>query len=51
MKKPVLAVLLAACLSLSLILPATAASSAAPTDEAAQVVNALGIMVGDAQEI
>ena len=49
MKKPVLAVLLATCLSLSLILPATAASSAAPTDEAAQVVNALGIMVGDAQ--
>lgn len=49
MKHRILAACLAACLSLTLILPASAASSAAPADEAAQVVNALGIMVGDAQ--
>ena len=49
MKNRFLAVLTAACLSLALILPAGAASSAPSSDEAAQVVNALGIMVGDSQ--
>ena len=49
MKQRVLAVLTAACLSLTLLLPAWAAPASASADEAAQVVNALGIMVGDAQ--
>lgn len=48
MKRRIGVVLTAAALSLTLIIPALAAS-AAPTsvDEAAQVVNALGIIVGD----
>ncbi|MGI5963512.1 MAG: S-layer homology domain-containing protein [Lawsonibacter sp.] len=46
MKHRVTAVLTAVCLSLALVLPASAAPSAT---DAAQVVNALGIMVGDAQ--
>ncbi|MEA4932507.1 MAG: S-layer homology domain-containing protein [Lawsonibacter sp.] len=45
MKKYIPAVLLAVCLSL--MVPAFAASAPASTSEAAQVVNALGIMVGD----
>lgn len=45
MKKYIPAVLLAVCLSL--MVPVFSASAPASTSEAAQVVNALGIMVGD----
>lgn len=48
MKKQVASVLLAVCLSLALAVPAWAAAASVSADEAAQVVNALGIMVGDA---
>ena len=48
MKRRILTVLLACCLSLSLAVPALAASAApASAEEASQVVSALGIMTGD----
>ena len=39
--------ILAACLTLSLALPASAAGNAAPLEDASQAVTALGIMSGD----
>lgn len=48
MKTKCTAALLAACLSLSLALPVSAAGPAAGAEEAARVVTALGIMAGDA---
>ena len=48
MKRRILTALLACCLSLSLAVPALAASAApASVEEASQVVSALGIMTGD----
>lgn len=48
MKKRIGAALLAVCLSVSLAVPARAASASVSTDEAVQVINILGIMSGDA---
>ena len=45
--KRILSALLSLCLTLSLVLPATAAGSAVSLDEALQAVTALGIMSGD----
>jgi len=45
--KRFLSALLAACLTAALVLPATAAGTAASLEEAAQAVTALGIMSGD----
>ena len=42
--------LLAACLTLTLVLPATAAGSAASLEEATQAVNALGILSGQVSQ-
>ena len=49
MKKRIFTALLAACLALSLALPALAAPSAISTDEAVQALSALGIVSGDDQ--
>lgn len=45
--KRLFSALLAACLSLALVLPASAAGNAAPLEEATQAVTALGIVNGD----
>jgi len=45
--KRIAAALLALCLSAALVLPAWAAGTAAPLDEALEVVRALGILSGD----
>ena len=47
MKKRMLTALLAACLSLSLAVPALAAPASVSVDEVSQAVTALGIMAGD----
>lgn len=46
-RKRFLSALLAACLTLALVLPVSAAGSAASLEEASQAVTALGIMNGD----
>ena len=46
MRKKLLAAVLAACMTLALVLPITAAGSAASLEDAVQAVNALGIMDG-----
>ena len=46
--KRLLSALLAVCLTLALVLPASAAGNAASLGEASQAVTALGIMNGDA---
>ena len=45
--KRLFAALLAACLTLALVLPASAAGTAASLEEASQAVTALGIVSGD----